>query len=84
MAWAVFADAEDPGLVVEWFMVASWAEHLRQHRRVTLADQALQARVVALHEGEAPPRVTHLIALPPDGTQPGPARSTHGRGDGHG
>ncbi|MBB3899255.1 MFS transporter [Roseococcus suduntuyensis] len=63
LAWAVFADTEAPERVVEWFVVASWAEHLRQHHRVTVADQALQATVTALHEGTEPPRVTHLVAL---------------------
>ncbi len=63
LAWAVFADTEAPDRVVEWFVVPSWAEHLRQHHRVTLADQALQAKVTALHEGTEPPRVTHLVAL---------------------
>ncbi len=63
VAWGVFADAEDPSRVVEWFVLASWAEHLRQHSRVTVADRAAQEAVNALHEGPAPPHVTHLIAL---------------------
>jgi MFS family permease len=63
IAWGVFADAEDPARVVEWFVLASWAEHLRQHGRVTVADQAVQEGVNALHEEPAPPRVTHLIGL---------------------
>ena len=63
VAWGVFADAEDPSRVVEWFVLASWAEHLRQHGRVTVADRAMQEAVNALHEGPAPPRVTHLIGL---------------------
>jgi MFS family permease len=63
LAWGVFADTEAPDHVVEWFVVASWAEHIRQHHRVTVADQALQAKVTALHEGPEAPRVTHLIAL---------------------
>jgi quinol monooxygenase YgiN len=63
LAWGVFTDTEAPDRVVEWFMLASWAEHMRQHHRVTVADQALQATVTALHEGPEPPRVTHLVAL---------------------
>jgi MFS family permease len=63
LAWGVFVDTEAADRVTEWFMVASWAEHMRQHHRVTVADQALQARVTALHEGTQPPRVTHLVAL---------------------
>jgi MFS family permease len=64
LAWGVFADTEAPDRVVEWFLVANWAEHMRQHHRVTVADQALQATVTALHEGAEPPCVTHLVALP--------------------
>lgn len=63
LAWGVFADAEAPDRVVEWFLLANWAEHLRQHHRVTVADQQLQATVTALHEGPEAPRVTHLIGL---------------------
>jgi MFS family permease len=64
IAWGVFADAEDPSRVVEWFVVASWAEHLRQHGRVTVADREVQERVNALQDAGAPaPSVTHLIGL---------------------
>ncbi|NMJ41085.1 MFS transporter [Roseomonas sp. JC162] len=62
-AWAVFTDTADPARVVEWFTLTDWAEHMRQHGRVTIADQAVQAAVNALHEGADPPRVTHLIGL---------------------
>lgn len=61
-AWGVFRDAEDQERYVEYFLVDSWIAHLRQHERVSVADQALQAAVRALHRGR-PPRVTHLIAL---------------------
>jgi len=29
---------------VEWFLVESWAEHLRQHERVTIDDREVEAR----------------------------------------
>jgi MFS family permease len=62
-AWGVQVDAEAPDNVVEWFLVASWHEHLRQHGRFTMEDRALQARVHAFHQGDGPPRVRHLLAL---------------------
>jgi Transmembrane secretion effector len=31
--WGIFRDLETPGRFVETFIVASWAEHLRQHDR---------------------------------------------------
>lgn len=60
--WQVFRDTEDPERLVEHFLVESWGEHLRQHARVTKADQDIQARIQRLHLGEAPPKVTHYIA----------------------
>ena len=62
VAWDIFQDAEDPERWTESFLVASWTEHLRQHDRVTQHDADLQAEVHAFHQGEAPPKVRHLIA----------------------
>jgi MFS family permease len=59
-AWGLFEDAADPGRFLETFLVESWLEHLRQHRRVTGADQALQQRIVTLLK--TPPSTTHLVA----------------------
>jgi hypothetical protein len=47
---------------------SSWLEHQRQHRRVTSADQDVQALLLRFHKGAAPPVVQHLIAARP---QPG-------------
>jgi MFS family permease/quinol monooxygenase YgiN len=63
MRWGLFRDAADPKRFVETFLVESWAEHLRQHERVTVSDRAAQDRVRAFHEGGEPPVVTHLIAF---------------------
>ena len=60
--WQVFRDTEDPERFVEHFVTESWAEHLRQHGRVTRADRDIQARIGARHAGDAPPKVTHYIA----------------------
>ncbi|MFB9972246.1 MFS transporter [Pseudoroseomonas cervicalis] len=51
-----------PQRVVEWFMVESWAEHLRQHRRVSQVDADLQAELRRFHVGEEAPRVRHFLA----------------------
>jgi len=40
----------------------SWLEHLRQHERVTHADEDQQAEVRAFHIGDTPPRVSHFVA----------------------
>ena len=62
MRWGLFADPARPGRYLETFLVESWAEHLRQHARVTNEDRAVQERVRSFHTGDSPPVVTHLIA----------------------
>ncbi|WP_459615529.1 MFS transporter [Bordetella sp. 2513F-2] len=61
--WGITEDAEDGGLMLEWFMVESWAEHMRQHRRVSRADADVQESVRAYHRGSQPPRVRHMLAI---------------------
>ena len=63
VAWHLFFDTAAPSRVIELFVLSSWGEHLRQHGRITVADQAVQRAVHALHDGPAPPRVTHLAGL---------------------
>ena len=60
--WGILEDAAEPGRWVEYFLVDSWLEHLRQHERVTGADRAAQDALNAFHRGDGPPAVTHLIA----------------------
>ena len=62
--WGVFRDAADPTRYVETFTVESWAEHLRQHERMTVTDRALVSSVRSFHVGDQLPLVTHLIAAP--------------------
>jgi MFS family permease len=62
MRWGLFNDQADEGRYLETFLVESWAEHMRQHARVTNADRAVQDYARSFHIGDAPPVVTHLIA----------------------
>ena len=39
----------------------SWAEHLRQHERVTVEDRKVQDKIESFHIGDKPPLVTHMI-----------------------
>ena len=64
-AWSVSEDAAAPETIVEWFMVESWAEHLRQHRRVSHADAEVQAELIAFHKGDTPPTARHFIGIDP-------------------
>lgn len=58
---SVFVDLEDATLYRETFLVGSWAEHLRQHERVTKEDQRVEAVVLSFHRGDKPPVTRHLL-----------------------
>ncbi|WP_336335157.1 MFS transporter [Pseudomonas putida] len=62
-AWGISEDAGDPQLMLEWFQVESWAEHLRQHHRVSRADADIQSEVLRFHQGEVKPVVRHFLAF---------------------
>jgi MFS family permease len=70
--WGLYRDTEVASRYVETFLVGSWAEHLRQHDRLTQADRELEDRVRTLVQGE--PRVHHLI----DARRDIPARAESG------
>jgi MFS family permease len=59
--WGLYRDLADPGRYVETYIVASWAEHLRQHTRITVMDRDASERARAFHIGEASPAVRHFI-----------------------
>ena len=61
--WGMTEDSADPEKIVEWFMVESWAEHLRQHRRVSKADADLQAETTRYHIGPEGPVVRHFLTI---------------------
>jgi predicted MFS family arabinose efflux permease/quinol monooxygenase YgiN len=60
LRWGLFYDPAEPERFLETFVVGSWAEHLRQHDRSTMADRAVEQRVHSLAAG--PPRIRHLLA----------------------
>jgi hypothetical protein len=43
--WGIYRDTEVPDRFVETFIVASWAEHLRQHERTVRADRPVREAV---------------------------------------
>ncbi len=59
-AWGIFEDTAQRGRFLETFEVTSWAEHLRQHERVTHADDEVQQHIRGLMAAE--PVVTHFIS----------------------
>jgi MFS family permease len=62
LRWGLFRDAAEPERLLETFVVASWAEHMRQHERVTVADRAVEERALALQRPGTTPIISHLIA----------------------
>ncbi|MFL5805623.1 MAG: MFS transporter [Roseiflexaceae bacterium] len=61
ISWGIFRDAADPDHYVETFLVLTWGEHMRQHARVTVEDQALEARRNAFLQPGVAPFTSHLI-----------------------
>jgi MFS family permease len=57
--WGIFRDVERADVFVESFLVNSWAEHLRQHDRLTRADSNVEQAVHSHTHGE--PIVRHFI-----------------------
>jgi len=59
-AWGIFEDTSESGRFLETFLVPSWAEHLRQHQRVTNADYVLQEHIIGQLQGD--PQIAHFVA----------------------
>jgi quinol monooxygenase YgiN len=60
--WSLLRDTADPQRYIESFVTESWADHLRQHERVTAENREVEQRAQAFHLGPEPPKITHLIA----------------------
>jgi MFS family permease len=59
--WGICRDLEIADRYLETFVVSSWAEHVRQHDRLTRADSQLEERLRRCTRSE--PSVRHLIFL---------------------
>ncbi len=59
--WGLCRDLEATNRYLETFVVSSWAEHLRQHDRLTRADGLLEGRLLECTREE--PLVRHLSFL---------------------
>ena len=60
--WNLLRDTADPQRYIESFVTESWADHLRQHERVTAEVREAEQRAQSFHLGPNPPKTTHLIA----------------------
>jgi MFS family permease len=61
MRWGIYRDVVDPERLNETFVMESWLDYLRSRERITAADEAIRARVRALHQGEEPPKISYQI-----------------------
>jgi MFS family permease len=59
--WGICRDLETPNRYLETFVVSSWAEHLRQHDRITRADSEIEERLRSCSRND--PSVRHLLYL---------------------
>jgi MFS family permease len=60
-SWGVFSDTEVANRYLEIMLVQSWAEHLRQHERITRADGELERRMLSYLDKDIVLR--HLIYM---------------------
>jgi hypothetical protein len=63
--WSLFQDSADPARFVESWIEDTWAEHLRTHQRVSVADRDLEAPARKLVRPGSPIAIRHLIASQP-------------------
>jgi MFS family permease len=59
--WGLFHDTVDMTRYVEFFIVESWLDHLRQHERFTVSDLETAKHIESFHMGEDRPVVSHMI-----------------------
>jgi MFS family permease len=59
--WGIYRDAVDPERLNETFIMESWLDYLRSRERVTASDEAIRAKVRALHKGDDPPKTSYQI-----------------------
>ena len=64
-SWRVFRDLAQDGRYVERYIVASWAEYMRQRSRMTMADRALQDKATKFQRADVPIRVSRFIGVDP-------------------
>ena len=69
ISWGLFRDLADPERYLETFLDATWADHMRQHARVTVEDQAIEEYAFSFQQPGVRPVATHLIAARPYGDQ---------------
>jgi MFS family permease len=65
ISWGFYRDLADPDRYLETFTAPSWAEHIRQHARVTVSDQATETFAFSFLKSGVEPVTEHLISARP-------------------
>jgi len=65
VVWRLYEDVAHPERWTEFWVVASWTEHLREAARMSEADRAALARAAALHRGDGPPEAARYLNVVP-------------------
>jgi MFS family permease/quinol monooxygenase YgiN len=60
--WWLFQDTADPAHFVETWVEETWADHLRNHERVSVAHREIEQRVRDLTRTGTTPKTRHFIA----------------------
>ncbi|GAC1655041.1 MAG: MFS transporter [Herpetosiphon sp.] len=60
--WSLYQDQAESDRYIETFEVATWAEHMRQHERTTVADKEIEEYAFSLQSPGTSPIVSHFIA----------------------
>ena len=60
--WWLFQDTADPSRFVETWIEVTWAEHLRNHERVSVAHKEIEQRVRDLTRSGSTIATRHFIA----------------------
>lgn len=60
--WELYRKLDEPGLYQEVFILESWAEHQRQHARVTETDMVAENRARSFILGGGEPTTSHFTA----------------------
>jgi hypothetical protein len=60
--WWLFQDTADPARFIETWVEETWADHLRNHERVSVAHREIEQRVRDLTRAGTSPATRHFIA----------------------
>jgi hypothetical protein len=64
LSWGLWRDSGDPQRYTEYYVDASWVEHLRRFDRVTAVEVRLRQRREAFHRGLVAPVIRRHVAQP--------------------